>query len=235
MLFFRSLIFNTFLYGFTALSSIVAAFLGVCNPRRLPGFVRWWSQTWLRVYKVVCGVSFEVNGEKNLPHGGCVIAMKHQSTWDTFAMFAVFREPVFVFKGELAMIPFFGLALKRLGCIPVRRGSGKSALDVMTRGTAAACALGKQVVIFPEGTRTDIGSDALYKTGISHLYAALGKDCVPVALDSGRLWPRHTFLRRSGTIHIEILPVIPAGLDRKVMQRKLVGEIEEASRRLSQR
>jgi 1-acyl-sn-glycerol-3-phosphate acyltransferase len=232
MLFLRSIVFNAFLYVFTAFSSVVAASLGVFNPRRLPAFARWWSRTWLAVYKAICRVSVEVTGAQNLPKGGCVIAMKHQSTWDTFAMFAIFPEPVFVFKGELTKIPFFGLALKRLGCVPVTRGTGRSALEAMTRGTAAACARGKQVVIFPEGTRSNVGAAPAYKTGVSHLYATLGTDCVPVALNSGRLWPRRSFLRPPGTIHIEILPVIPAGLDRKDMHRRLVVELEAACSQL---
>lgn len=234
MLFLRSLIFNTFLYLFTAVSSIIAAFLGIFNPRRLPAFSRWWSQTWLRVYKSLCGVSVEVTGEKNLPSCGCVIAMKHQSTWDTFAMFAIFRQPVFVFKSELEMVPFFGLSLKRLGCVPVTRGSGKVALKAMALGTAAACAQGKQVVIFPEGTRTDVGSAPNYKTGVSHLYATLDVIFVPVALNSGCLWPKRSFLRPPGIIKMEILPAIPSGLDRKDMHHRLVSELEQASARLAQ-
>lgn len=232
MLFLRSLIFNVFLYGFTALSSIVAMLIAIFRPRRLSGFARWWSHTWLKVYQVVCGVSYEVNGRENLPDGGCVIAMKHQSTWDTFAMFALLREPVFVFKSELARIPFFGWTLLRLGFIPVDRGTGKAALDSMIQGASAACAAGKQVVIFPEGTRGVVGSTAIYKTGVSHLYQAIGGAFVPVALNSGLLWPRRQFLRPPGTITVEILPAIPLGLHRKEMQLRLVDDIEKTSLRL---
>jgi 1-acyl-sn-glycerol-3-phosphate acyltransferase len=117
------------------------------------------------MYRKICGVSYEVRGRENVPAGGCVIAMKHQSVWDTCAMFAIFDRPVYVLKSELMFIPFFGWALARLGCIPVKRGTGKSALDTMVRGTRAALAKGQQVVIFPEGTRTRVGQPANYKTG----------------------------------------------------------------------
>jgi 1-acyl-sn-glycerol-3-phosphate acyltransferase len=228
----RSLIFNFFLYSFTALSSVVAVLIAIFHPRQLPAFARWWSRRWLAAYRVLCGVSYRVTGTEHLPEGGCVIAMKHQSTWDTFAMFAIFREPVFVFKSELVWIPFFGLALTRLGCIPVKRGTGKAALDAMIERTAAACAHGKQVVIFPEGTRGVVGSPGVYKSGVSHLYRALGASCVPVALNSGLVWPRRKFLRPPGCVTVEILPAIPPGLHRKEMQARLTDEIETASVRL---
>jgi 1-acyl-sn-glycerol-3-phosphate acyltransferase len=229
------LIFNVFLYVFTAICSITAMLIAIFRPRQLPAFARGWSQAWLKVYEAVCGVSYEVKGREHLPQGGCVIAMKHQSTWDTFAMFAIFREPVFVFKSELARIPFFGWTLLRMGCIPVKRGAGKAALGSMIQGTVAACSLGKQVVIFPEGTRGVVGQAAAYKTGVSHLYQAIGGAFVPVALNSGLLWPRRNFLRPPGVITVEILPPIPPGLPRKDMQQRLEDDIERASERLSGR
>jgi 1-acyl-sn-glycerol-3-phosphate acyltransferase len=235
MLFVRSLIFNLFLYVFTAFSSVVAMSIGMAAPRHLPGFARWWSQSWLLAYKLICGVSYTVVGREHLPEGGCVIAMKHQSTWDTFAMFAIFREPVFVFKSELTRIPFFGKALLQLGCIPVNRGTGRAALDNMIEGVASARSRGKQVVIFPEGTRGAVGAPPTYKSGVSHMYSAIGGAFLPVALNSGLYWPRHQFLRPPGTIMVEILPVIPADLPRKDMQSLLVGEIEKASERLCRR
>jgi len=160
------------------------------------------------------------------------LAVKHQSVWDTCALFAIFDRPVFVLKSELMFIPFFGWALARLGCIPVKRGTGKSALDNMVRGTRVALTQNKQVVIFPEGTRTMIGQAPNYKSGISHLYAALEVTCIPVALNSGALWPRRSFLRPPGIISLEVLAPIPPGLERKDMFDLLVSKIEDASARL---
>jgi 1-acyl-sn-glycerol-3-phosphate acyltransferase len=158
--------------------------------------------------------------------------VKHQSVWDTCALFAIFDRPVFVLKSELMFIPFFGWALARLGCIPVKRGTGKSALDNMVQGTRVALSQNKQVVIFPEGTRTMIGQAPNYKSGISHLYTALEVTCIPVALNSGALWPRHSFLRPPGIISLEVLAAIPPGLERKDMFDLLVSKIEDASARL---
>jgi 1-acyl-sn-glycerol-3-phosphate acyltransferase len=220
-------------YGLFAVSAPLAALLSILLPWTLPGFARSWSRAWLAVYAAVCGVSYEVRGREHLPAGGCVIAMKHQSVWDTCALFAIFDRPVYVFKSELRWIPFFGWSLLRLGCVPIKRGTGKSALDDMVAGTRTALAESKQVVIFPEGTRTMVGQAPKYKTGISYLYEQLGVACVPVAVNSGLLWPRRKFLRPPGRIVVEILPPIAPGLPRKEMLNRLVAELESASNRLA--
>lgn len=232
MLVFRSLIFAVLFYAFTAISAVVATLIALVLPKQLAAFARFWSRTWLATYKNICGVSYELRGKENIPQGGCILAIKHQSVWDTCALFAIFDRPVYVLKSELMVIPFFGWALARLGCIPVKRGTGKRALDDMVRGTRIALMQTKQVVIFPEGTRTRVGQVASYKTGISHLYSALGVACVPVALNSGMLWPRRKFLRPPGLIIVQILPPIPPGLDRKEMFDRLVSSIEDVSQRL---
>jgi 1-acyl-sn-glycerol-3-phosphate acyltransferase len=232
MLVIRSLVFSILFYGFFAVSAVAAAFISIVSPKSLPPFARFWSRAWLSLYRGICGVSYEVRGMEHVPKGGCLLAMKHQSVWDTCALFAIFDRPVYVLKSELMFIPFFGWALARLGCIPVKRGTGKSALETMVRGTGIALAQNKQVVIFPEGTRTLVGQAASYKTGISHLYTALQVACIPVALNSGALWPRRKFLRPPGVVRVEVLAPIPAGLERKEMFDRLVATIEEASDRL---
>lgn len=232
MLVLRSLVFCTLFYAWFAVSAVIAALVSLVLPKRLQGFTRFWSRSWLAMYRAICRVSYEVHGKENVPQGGCVIAMKHQSVWDTCAMFAIFDCPVYVLKSELMRIPFFGWALAALGCIPVKRGTGKSALDNMVRGTQTALSKGKQVVIFPEGTRTRVGQPADYKTGISHLYSALDVPCVPAALNSGLFWPRKSFLRPPGVVTVEVLPCLPPGMERKEMFERLVRDIEGASERL---
>jgi len=232
MLVLRSLLFSILFYVYFAVSAVAATAISLISPRSLPPFARFWSRTWLVMYRTICGVTYEVRGTENIPHGGCLLAVKHQSVWDTCALFAIFDRPVFVLKSELMYIPFFGWALARLGCIPVKRGTGKSALDNMVRGTRVALSQNKQVVIFPEGTRTMIGQAPNYKSGIGHLYTALEVTCIPVALNSGALWPRHSFLRPPGVISLEVLAPIPPGLERKEMFDLLVSKIEDASARL---
>jgi 1-acyl-sn-glycerol-3-phosphate acyltransferase len=232
MILIRSLAFNIFLYVFTALCSVLAMCSAIFWPSRLAMVSRLWSHGWLRGYRLLCGVTFRVRGAEHVPDGGCIIAMKHQSIWESLAAFAIFRQPIFVLKRELMWIPIFGWVMKRIGCISVKRGAGKSALDSMIRGAHGACARGNQIVIFPEGTRSAPGAPPAYKSGVSHLYKALQIPCVPVALNSGLLWPRRRFLRPPGVITVEILPPIPVGLSRRQMFEQLVRDIEAGCRRL---
>jgi len=234
MLFLRSVAFNLFLYAFTALFTILAVSAALVWPSRLWTVARVWSRGWLRAYRWICGVSYRVNGAENVPRtGACIIAMKHQSTWDTFALYAIFDHPVFVLKSELLWIPLFGVALKRLGCIAVKRGTGKAALQSMIEGARTASSLGRQIVIFPEGTRSRVGAPGDYKSGVSHLYVHLGLPCVPAALNSGSFWPRHSLLRPAGVITVDILPAIPAGLPRRQMFERMTQAIETSSRALA--
>jgi 1-acyl-sn-glycerol-3-phosphate acyltransferase len=138
MLVLRSLIFSLLFYGFFAVCAVTATGISLISPKSLPPFTRFWSRAWLAMYRAICSVNYEVRGKENIPHGGCLLAVKHQSVWDTCALFAIFDRPVYVLKSELMFIPFFGWALARLGCIPIKRGTGKSALDDMVRGTRVA-------------------------------------------------------------------------------------------------
>jgi len=232
MLVVRSLAFNIFLYAFTALCSVVAMCAAILWPSRLMVIARLWSRAWLYAYRRLCGVTVKVLGAEHVPDGACIIAMKHQSLFESFAAFAIFRHPVFVLKRELLLIPIFGWVLSRLGFISVRRGTGKLALESMIHGARKACAHGSQIVIFPEGTRRIPNSQPAYKSGVSHLYAALKIPCVPVGLNSGILWPRRRFLRPPGVITVQILPAILPGLPRRQMFVRLVHDIEAACQRL---
>jgi 1-acyl-sn-glycerol-3-phosphate acyltransferase len=233
MLAVRSLAFNIFFYVFTALCSVAAMLVAIVWPSRLMAVARFWSLGWLCAYQRICGVGYEIYGTEHVPAGSCIIAMKHQSIWESCAVFAIFDRPIFILKSELMWIPIFGWVMKWIGCISVKRGTGRSALMSMIRGGQRARARGNQVVIFPEGTRSAPGSQASYKSGVSHLYTALHLPCVPVALNSGLLWPRRRFLRPPGLITVSILPAIPAGQPRQLMFERMVLEIESVSQQLN--
>lgn len=235
MLAVRSATFNVVFYTFTALCSVIAMFPAIFWPSRMLTVARLWSRGWLYAYRVICGVSYRVNGAEHVPDGPCIIAMKHQSIWESCAVFAIFPRPVFVLKSELMWIPVFGWVMKRMGCISVKRGTGKRALQSMIRGAREASALGCQIVVFPEGTRSAPGSPPAYKSGVGHLYTALQLPCVPVALNSGLLWPRRGFLRPAGIVSVRILPAISPGLRRQEMFDRMVSDIEGACRQLANR
>ena len=228
----RSILFNVLFY-LNLVILLVAAIPTLVLPRRaILGMAKLWGRTTLWLLRVVCGIDVEWRGLEKIPPGGIVIAAKHQSIWETFALITLFSDPTFVIKRELMWIPFFGWYAWHGGMIPVDRGAGRAALSGMMEYARTALAEGRQIIIFPEGTRRAAGADPKYKFGVAHLYAEAGAPCVPIALNSGLFWPRRRFLRFPGTVRVEILDPIPPGADRNTFFTRLQDEIEAATRRL---
>jgi len=212
---------------------LVAAIPTLVLPRRaILGMAKLWGHTTLWLLRVVCRIDVEWRGLEKIPPGGIIVAAKHQSIWETFALITLFRDPTFVIKRELLWIPFFGWYAWHGGMIPVDRGAGKAALSGMAVHARKALAEGRQIVIFPEGTRRPAGADPKYKFGVAHLYGEAGVPCVPIALNSGLFWPRRRLLRFPGTVRVEILDPIPPGVDRNTVFARLQDEIEAATARL---
>ena len=234
MLVLRSLVFNVLFYSNLAIWLIFAVLPSLLLPRRaLLAVAVGWSRSSLWLLRVVAGTRCEITGIENIPQGGLMVAAKHQSFVETFALVTIFPNPVFILKRELTWIPLFGWALHKLRMIPVNRGARARALSHVTRRAKIELGQnGRQLLIFPEGTRRPAGAPPAYKFGVAHLYAELGVPCVPVALNTGLYWPRRKFLRRPGTIRIEILPPIMPGLDKVTFQHQLQEQIETASDRL---
>jgi 1-acyl-sn-glycerol-3-phosphate acyltransferase len=228
----RSLLFNVLFY-LNLVVLLLAAIPTIVMPRRAILWVaKVWGRSTLWLLRTVCGIGVEWRGLEKVPSGGILIAAKHQSTWETFALLTLFPDPAYVIKRELTWIPFFGWYAKHGGMIPVDRGAGKSALSGMMTEARAALAQGRQIIIFPEGTRRTAGAEPKYKFGVAHLYAESGVPCVPVALNSGLFWARRGFRRFPGTITVEFLDPIPPGLERGEFFAKLQNEIEAATARL---
>jgi len=182
--------------------------------------------------RVVAGIRFEVRGRENLIDGACLVASKHQSAFETFALMPQLRDPAYLMKKELFRIPFHGWFSKKFGMIPVARDQGAKALRDMLNEAKTRAAAGREIIIFPEGTRRPVGAPPDYKTGVFLLYQALKLPCIPVALNSGVFWSRHRLLLKPGTIVVEFLPAIPAGLPRTEFLPRLQEAIETASNRL---
>ncbi len=234
MLVLRSLVFNVLFYLNLALWLVFAAFPSLLLPPRYLFKVSvTWAKTALWLMRVVVGTRYEITGTEHIPPGGLMVASKHQSFWETFVLVTLFPDPVFILKRELTWIPFFGWCLTKLRMIPVDRGGRARALAHVTRRARIELGeRGRQLLIFPEGTRTAAGAPPAYKFGVAHLYADLGVPCLPVALNSGLYWPRRKFLRRPGTIRVEIMPAIAPGMDKVAFQTLLQERIETASDRL---
>ena len=229
----RSLVFNLLFYVTTTMFVVIGSPL-LFAPRR---WAMWalaiHSRFELWLLKVIVGTTLEVRGQEKLPRSGCLVACKHQSAWETFALIPLFRDPALLMKRELFWIPFHGWFSHKFEMIPVDRDKGPAALRRMLREAKARIADGREIIIFPEGTRRAPGAPPDYKTGVILLYDALGVPCVPVALNSGLFWPRRSLTRRPGTIVVEFLDPIPTGLPKAEFVKRLTEAIETASNRLS--
>ena len=226
----RSIAFNAALY-LSAIAIGLLATPALLMPRKAAVFViSHLSRFVLFLLRITAGTSYEIHGK--IPEGPVLVAAKHQSMWDTIVFVALLNDPAIVLKAELLWIPYYGWFSARAGMIGIDRGSGSSAIRRLVTQGKAALKLNRPIVIFPEGTRSAPGAAPDYKPGVAALYRQLGVECVPAAVNSGLYWPRRRFLRRPGTIVLEFLPAIPAGLDRKTFMTTLETRIEEATSRL---
>jgi 1-acyl-sn-glycerol-3-phosphate acyltransferase len=228
----RSVLFNIAFYVTLALYLIAALPLLVLPRRAIVGMAKLWARTSVWLLRVICGVGVEWRGLDRIPPGGLLVASKHQSAWETFALMALFDNPSFILKRELTWLPLYGWYTRKAGSIPVDRAAGRGALLGMARAARVLLDHGRQIIIFPEGTRSAPGAAPDYKPGIALLYGELGVPCLPIALNSGLYWPRRRFLRPPGKILVEILDPIPPGLARRAFLKRLQETIEPATARL---
>lgn len=228
----RSLLFAAAFYVTTALFLVLGSWLFFA-PRS-------WAMEGLRLHAIascwllenIVGTRLEVRGHDKLPKGACLVVSKHQSAWDTFGLIPLFHDPAIVLKDELKWIPFYGWFCVKFEHILVKRERASAALKTMIRAAEARAAQGREIVIFPEGTRRGPGAPPDYKPGYVALYEGLGLLCIPLALNSGLYWPRRSLLRRPGTIIVEFLDPIPPGLPRKEFRELLESRLEAACGRL---
>jgi 1-acyl-sn-glycerol-3-phosphate acyltransferase len=225
----RSLLFQVAFYGATAVLAVVGLPLLLAPWRVMMRFGTAWSRLSLDLLKLCAGLDWEVRGRANLPRGPCLIAMKHQSAWDTLAVPVLFDLPAIVIKRELGWIPFYGWYARHAGMIALDRSGAANALRRMLAEAAAAVANGRPIVIFPEGTRTAVGAKPRYLPGVFAVYRELNLPLVPVAVNSGLYWGRRAFVKRPGRIVVEILPPIPSGGTRREVMATLETAIETAT------
>lgn len=180
--------------------------------------VRRWCDFHHWLTRALLGI--EVRLEGSIPPGPYLIAVKHQSMFETLEMVRLSNLPIIVLKKELADLPLFGFMTRRYGVIPVERSAGAKALRALVDEGRQAAQSGRPVIIYPEGTRVPVGQAPPLKSGFAALYRALGLPVVPVATDSGRLWGRG-FVHRSGTVTFRVGDTIPAGLARKDIETRV--------------
>lgn len=214
----RSLLFNLIFYPGTLLFSLAGMAGSLAGTAPVRAVVLGWSAFHRRLAHSLLGIQQRVDG--TIPPGPMLIAVKHQSMYETIEMLRLAETPVMVVKRELSEMPLFGWMTRRYGVIPVDRKAGAKALRVMLARGRKAIAEQRPLIIFPEGTRVPPGQAPPLQAGFAGLYRALGLPVVPVAVDSGRLWGRG-LTKRSGTITFLVGETIPPGLERDEIERRV--------------
>ncbi len=218
----RSFLFALMFYGGTVPAVLLSFPISLFGTKA----IRRWAHLWCRYHKLcarwLLGVRTRLEGTP--PKGACLVACKHQSMFETLEIILLLDEPAMVLKRELADIPLWGWVTRRYGVIPVDRKGGAAALRRMMRAAEAAIAEGRPIVIFPEGTRVAPGEQPPPQPGFAGLYRVLKLPVVPVAVDSGRLWPRGRFVKQAGIVTMRFLEPIGPGLPRPEIE----GRVHEA-------
>lgn len=225
----RSLVFNVLFYGWTAVLGICYLPLLVLPRRAIVIGARFWCASVLAILRWTTGLSGRIEQASERPAGPAIYAAKHQSAWDTMIITRLLPDPAIVLKKELLAVPFFGWYARRHGMIAIDRKAGAGALRDMLRSARQAIEDGRDIFVFPEGTRTPPGERRPYQSGVAALYRDLGLPVVPIALNSGVFWGRRSFAKRPGRITLRVLPPIPPGLDRDAFMRRLETAIETES------
>ena len=224
-----SILFVIWMYGLMVVMGVICI-PALIGPRSwTKACMRLWLKLVFGGLRLLCGIRYEVRGREHLPSGGALIASKHQSMFETLAFWQILDDPAIILKKELAYLPFFGWYAMKAKNISVDRSAGAKALRGMLRQARERAEEGRQVVIFPQGTRLEPGASDTYKPGVVGLYTSMKVACVPVALNSGLYWPAHGFGRKPGTIIVEFLPPIEPGLAKDKFLTTLEDRIETAS------
>ncbi|HQU05486.1 MAG TPA: lysophospholipid acyltransferase family protein [Acidocella sp.] len=215
MIILRSALFNIVMYGSGAVLSLYGHAIWRIWPERVLGAGIMWAKFTLGALRVICGTEIELIGRENLPQEGpVVIAAQHQSAFDTMVWLLLLAKPVYVLKQELLKQPLMGALMVPAGFIPVDRDGGAAAIRQLVKDSRKAAAAGKQIVIFPEGTRVPPGERVALLPGVVAMANALNLPVVPAATDSGRYWGRNAFRKYPGQLKIKIYPAVPAGAGR---------------------
>ena len=232
MAFLRSLIYEIYF----ALSILVVGSIGAIavlfDRKYALNVVNIWSRAELWGLKYIQGITIEVRGIENLRDGKVMVAGKHLSTLDTVAPFTMMNTPAFVFKKELFKVPIFGWYLKVSGMIAIDRDGGMAALKGMVAESKVRIEENRPILIFPEGTRQQIGAEPDYKPGVAAIYGMLGVPCVPLALNTGCYWKNKGMVKRPGKVVFEFLEPIEPGLKRQEFMEKLQTAIESGTAKL---
>jgi 1-acyl-sn-glycerol-3-phosphate acyltransferase len=221
MTFLRSAVFNAVFYLVTFLIVVAATVVALFSPDMVLSIAMLWARILVSAARIICGIRLEVTGLDRIAPGPALIASRHQSAFDTFVWLTLVPRCCYVLKHELLRIPLFGPLLRQAGLIPIDREAGSGAIRTLMREADRAVREGRQIVIFPEGTRSEPGSPLALQPGVLALASRTGLPVIPVATDSGLCWGRRAFRKQPGTIHILIGHPISSTADRPALKKVL--------------
>lgn len=226
----RSLLFSLWLYLTIVLCAVGLSPALLMPHRYAMGVIRIWARMVLFGLRWIAGIKVEMRGLEYRPTGGTLVAAKHQSMLDVVVPFILMDDPCFVLKKELMSLPFFGWFAWKTKMIPVDREAHAKALKDMVQHTRQRLAANRQIMIFPEGTRTQPGVEGQYKPGVAAIYRDVDSACHLIATNSGQHWPAKGIIGfKPGTVVFQFLPPVQAGLKRGEMMKMMQERIETAS------
>ena len=230
---FRSIFFYLLLGFWTILMGILCLPYLILPSDYLNKPVKIWISGIFILLKYVCNITHEIQGIDNIPSEAVLVASKHQSAFETFALFYYLPKAIFIHKKQLFFIPIFGQYLKKINMISIDRKGGASTMRLMLKQTKEKVLHGFSIIIFPEGTRKKPGAKPDYKSGFIGIYNKMKTQILPVAVNSGKCWPKHTFIKKSGIVIIKFLPVIKSHLSRNEVLSEVEKKIEEATNKIT--
>jgi 1-acyl-sn-glycerol-3-phosphate acyltransferase len=217
----RSALFNVAFFAISFVLSVAATVVRLVAPQHVLMMAVLWARSLLVATRIICGIRLEVTGLEHIPPGAALIASRHQSAFDTFVWLTLLPRCCYVFKDDLLRIPLFGRLVSATGMIAVDRDGGGASIRALLREADRAVREQRQIVIFPEGTRSEPGVPGTLQSGVVALASRTGLPVIPVSTDSGRFWGRRSFRKQAGTIRIVVGQPIPARTDRKALMKAL--------------
>ena len=227
MLFVRSALFNLCFFILTPVCSILILFFRPFGFHASWFWAKVWSKTTLWLAKVLCGIRVEIEGKEHFPDAPCVIMAKHQSALETIAMPTLVPPYAWILKRELFYIPIFGWALAVIGAIAIRRGNPREAIKQVIEQGRERLAEKRWVVIFPEGTRSAVGTTGSYQPGGVVVAQKAGSAILPMAHNAGAHWPKRGFIKHPGRVTFRFLPLMPAETVAITKRNELLENLKE--------
>jgi 1-acyl-sn-glycerol-3-phosphate acyltransferase len=221
MIILRSALFNVAFFVISLVMTVLAMVTRLVAPDRVLEVAMLWARSLRAAVRIICGIHLEVTGLEHIPSGAALIASRHQSAFDTFVWLTLLPRCCYVFKQELSRIPLFGPLIGAAGMIAVDRQGGGASIRALLRRADIAMRQQRQIVIFPEGTRSGPNEPVVLQPGIAALASYTNLPVIPVATDSGHCWGRRAFRKQPGTIRIVIKQPIPVRTERKALMRAL--------------